>query len=286
MISVLFTILKIIGITLLVLLAILLLIILAVLFVPVKYCVQGAYKDSVVVEGRVSYAFPLLNIKVKYEESLQYTIRILGIPLRFGKKKPQKEPASGVNYGLVQPGDEKSNESPDTKKITIKKEQPVENSPIGENEITEEKEKIKFTDKIRTFFEKLKNIKSKVSEIKGKIEYYIEVLNSDVGKKAIATCKERLLKLLKSICPKKGEINITFGLDDPATMGKILGWHGMLYAYIGNLVYLYPDFENKCFACDFYVKGKIRFGTILYQVLRVITDKNCRQLLTLLKGRK
>lgn len=287
MIGVLFTILKIIGITLLILLAILLLVIVMVLFVPVKYGVSGAYKDTVQIKGRITFAFPLLMVQIGYDENLHYRVRIFGIPIRLKSKtdkpqKPKKEEKkySGVNESLL------SDDSlPDTQAL-VSPDKEIESDKDKEQYENKTENKTNLKDKSKNIFDKIKNIKNTISELKDKINYYIEVLNSEIGKKAISTCKERLLKVLKSICPKHGEIHITFGLEDPATMGKILGWHGILYAYIGNLIYLNPDFENKCFECDFSVKGKIRFGTILYQVLCVITDKNCKQLLSLLKGRK
>ena len=57
----------------------------------------------------------------------------------------------------------------------------------------------------------------------------------------------------------------------------------MLPAYVGKNIKLHPDFDRQIFEGEFKVKGAIRAWTLLYQVLSVLMDKNCRKLYRVVK---
>lgn len=82
------TILKIIGIVLLVILVVLLAALLLVLFCPVAYRVKGEKRERLLLHMRVSWLFPFLYGKLKYEEGLSCILYLAGIPVYdvFGRK--------------------------------------------------------------------------------------------------------------------------------------------------------------------------------------------------------
>ena len=100
MLSVILTILKIIGIILLVILGLLLTIVLVVLFVPVRYRSEGSFakteegfKDEVFV--RVTWLLHIVSITFKLKDKdADFNIRIFGRQLSFGKKQKTKDNAA------------------------------------------------------------------------------------------------------------------------------------------------------------------------------------------------
>ena len=85
MISLLLTILKIIGITLLVILGIILLVLSLILFVPVRYRAIGNYYDqnTYAVEGRITWLLHVISAKAVYHANQPFhlCLRLFGIPI-------------------------------------------------------------------------------------------------------------------------------------------------------------------------------------------------------------
>ena len=118
-----------------------------------------------------------------------------------------------------------------------------------------EKQKIPFLKKlkkklvqIRRIFQKiwytLTGICDKIKAIWENIEYYTDILRSDTFKQAFSLCKDELFSIFSYIRPRKFQADLTIGMDDPAAMGKILSYYGMLYPLIGSCVNVIPDFER------------------------------------------
>lgn len=97
--TVLLTILKVIGILLLVVLGILFAVVLTVLFVPVRYCAEGEYREKLWAKGQITWLLHLLSVSFSFEEELSYSVKIAGIRILPGreKKKPQEKKPQGKN---------------------------------------------------------------------------------------------------------------------------------------------------------------------------------------------
>lgn len=96
MISVILTILKILGLILLILLGILILVVCLVLFIPVRYRIEGDYQSSkATVSSRVTWLLHFVSARIlmEYESafSLHIAVRVLGIPIFDNKKKAAKK---------------------------------------------------------------------------------------------------------------------------------------------------------------------------------------------------
>lgn len=109
------------------------------------------------------------------------------------------------------------------------------------------------------------------------ITYYIDVLNSDSTRKAWNTCKKRLGKLLKHIVPRKCNIDVTYGLNDPYYTGIIIGAYNVFYEYLGKVIKLTPLYDHQEIIAHAKLKGHIRLAPLAGQVLLVFLDKNCRR---------
>lgn len=317
MISVLLIILKIIGITLLVIIGFILLALLLVLFVPLRYQFSGSYEEVFRCKGKVTWLLHFISFRVTVEETVIKDLRILGIPASFFIRK-KKEPAEDEHSSNESTKTEvKENSISDVKVSSdadnsffnigednaIHNEASVEAFDSSEQSQTDtdnsEKKSIfqKMNQKIHEIMDKIKGIIQKIKDfiekakdfiinIKSKkktLKRYMKILKSDTFKAAFTLCKKQIYGILRHIFPGKMLVNVTYGLEDPADTGYILGVYGMLPAFIGERVVLHPDFNNAVFRGDFYMKGRIRGWTILHSVLCVITDKNCKKLFHIVK---
>lgn len=90
--TVLLTILKVIGWILLGILGLILLTVLTVLLVPIRYRADGVWKEEKYIRGRVTWLLHLLSIRVTYEKELLLEVRVAGFLIypkkeRSGKRK-------------------------------------------------------------------------------------------------------------------------------------------------------------------------------------------------------
>ena len=76
--TVLLTILKVIGWILLGILGLILLTVLTVLLVPIRYRADGVWKEEKYIRGRVTWLLHLLSIRVTYEKELLLEVRVAG----------------------------------------------------------------------------------------------------------------------------------------------------------------------------------------------------------------
>lgn len=306
MISILLIILKIIGITLLVIFGLFLLLLLIVLFVPVRYRFKGNYDDSFHCKGKITWLLHFVSIKIEVEKEVVTSIRILGIPLSVFLKKKKEDVSQAESERSVKKEQTqvKTVEQIEEKQQETVIEETVLDDTVESAEETQTK-KISFVQKIankilniynsikqkiQDIIEKIKNVIAKIKDfirnIKGKkkqLKRYLKILQSDTTKAAFALCKNKIFKMLKHIFPRKLHADITFGFEDPATTGYTLAVYGMLPAFVGRNIILHPDFDKQIFQGNFKVKGAIRAWTLLYQVLCILMDKNCRKLYHIVK---
>lgn len=87
--TILLTILKVIGILLLVILGLILAIVLLVLFVPVRYRAEGAYQEQFMAKGRVTWLFHLISVRFSFDGAFSYSVKIAGV--QFLPKRQKKK---------------------------------------------------------------------------------------------------------------------------------------------------------------------------------------------------
>ena len=119
--------------------------------------------------------------------------------------------------------------------------------------------------------------------IKEKIQYYIGVVNEQETKELIAHCKMRILKILKSIRPRKIRFRGTVGFATPDTTGYLYGGYCMVSSYLGKDVILTPDFENEIINVTGSLKGHITVFFLAWNALRFYLDKRLMRLIRKLK---
>lgn len=272
---------------------------------------------------KISWLLHIINIVFAYPEAAYIKVRVFCFTVfdssrekKRDAKKERKKPLSEDEEIIAQgTGEEKKPETEETednkrKENTTeenKEENKIEESKTKQNEakrngeVLTEAPKSGIWKKIKAFYlllrrlfyqfiASLKNIEytirkicDRIKKIIGNIQYYAEVLKSEVFRSAWAASKRQLLRTLRMLRPDRCRINLLAGTGDPAGTGQLLAFYGILYPFIGNCVLIEADFENKVFEGDLFMKGGVRVFVFLLAALKLFMDKNIRRLLKLLK---
>ena len=320
MISVLLIILKIIGITLLVVLGIILLVLLLILFVPVRYRSSGNYHDQATfaIEGHITWLLHIVSAKAVYHANQPFHLylKLFGIPiydnLKVGNNKIKNKKAKStqdksdnakeLKAASITPLSEDALEIPAEKTIDDSQAGQVENdikkAAINEDSFKEDQNRTPQKDSI---FQKtkrglvslvniFKNIKftiwkmyDTIVRIKDNIKYYLKVLQLDSTRQAFATCKKQLARVFRNLCPKKFQVKLHLGFEDPSVLGDVLAVWGIFYPWHQGRIDIQPDFENPVMEGDFLVKGRISVYVLVWTALILLCDRNIKLLLKHLK---
>ena len=81
-------------------------------------------------------------------------------------------------------------------------------------------------------------------------------------------------RILKHLRPAKLKGRLRFGTGDPCSTGQALGILAVFYSYYGESVKIIPDFEDKIIEAQILAKGRIRMGTLLIIIIKLILDKD------------
>lgn len=292
MIGIFLSVLKIIGIILLCILCFILFLILLILFVPVRYHFQGIYYDRPQGSVRISWLLHILSVNIQYLETLTVRIRILGVPLdifrRKKRTKPKKEdvspketvPEKAIAH-TAEIADTEGKASEEKKETAFSAAQTDADTTSKQQTNTSKENRAKaLWHRIIRYY---KRFIATCKNAYANISYYVTLLQRDTTKLAFTTARKRIFKLIRYILPTKGCIDIVYGMEDPAVTANILALHGMLYPVLGDIIYLHPDFEKPVFQAKMHGKGRIASYYIIYQLLWLIMDKNCRTFIQLLK---
>jgi len=125
--------------------------------------------------------------------------------------------------------------------------------------------------------------RSKIKNIKDNIHYYHTIITSDLFERTFEKCKIRIFRLLKEILPKKGDIRLEVGFEEPYTTGEILAIAGMLYPITGKYVHVYGNFEEEVIRGGGYFKGRIFVFSFLKIAIFYLTSRDLKKLIRLLK---
>ena len=289
--SILFLILKIIGI--LILIPIVLLLIL--LIFPICYQIEGDFDGkSPKAQVKVSWAVIFLRAKAFYEEELNFGIRIFGIPIYdsrkehwsvFGehKEKDKKKHKKRCTYpsededvfNLTWDEKEERTKTSTTRKMYERSEDKISESKIDK---TTDKEKEFFGKRIVNFLKKCynrcKNFITKIRKITNKMEMIGDLLEDEDIIDAVKRIKRYGVNGVKLLLPQKLNAKIIFGFEDPYYTGKVLGWTAALIPIYGDHINITPDFEKRILKGELKIKGRIRRYKILHLLWKVYKDKD------------
>ena len=282
--GVLFLILKIIGIVLLGLLALLLLALLIILFVPFRYRIHASYYDTADIQATVSWLLHAISVSLCIsKDDKKCRIKVFGICiLDLFHPKPRKEKKRKKKSDTKKDETKHSKQLKRTEQSKKMSEFVIQHddSTLSEDDTPKD---VGIFEKIISFFirikeaflslqRKIRTVREKQIDLQEQGRKWITVLKRDRTKKALSKCKDILIKMLKTILPRKWSAYVHFGMDDPATTAQILGYYWMFIGILANHVTCLPDFENKVMEGEFKAKGHIRMITFVLIGLKVLFD--------------
>lgn len=201
------------------------------------------------------------------------------------------------DFSLEGMEDSKGPENTESQRIL---ENPFGEEDVGQEEVREQgisEEKglpnsliRRLVGKIKVFFlkifgiwQKIKNLKYTFRRFCVKIKRGIrkyrdtkEFLLDERTKKAVSHCISEGKLLLARLLPKKMRGELSFGTEDPALTGQILGGISIFYPVFKDNVKVYPDFERSVLEGELFVKGSFRMVTAALILWRLWRDKNIR----------
>lgn len=147
---------------------------------------------------------------------------------------------------------------------------------------------ISFFAKIKNVFQRIKNaiqnfkftvnsICDKLVAAKDKAAWFWQFLNEEAAKKALAFIKLQCGGLFRHLKPKKFQLTLRFGFQDPAMTGQVLAAVSMFYGWYCEHVDLYPDFEQAVLEGNIYIKGRIRAFSLLIIGVKLLLNRNLRK---------
>ena len=299
--SVVLTVLKILGMVLLGILAIVLFLLSVLLLVPVRYAVSGSVGDSVKVSGKAGWLLSAIRYEFSLEDGeVTGGVRIFGFRVRRKAKVTEaelEEDAAEAELAATELGTE--DDAPPAKESgstgQVQEQDDLQcNSEQKETGDAREKDLGKASDKnvlrkIKSLWQTIKELPGKISRQFRKIrrslqnaksfaerihKLFTDELNQYAVKKIWAQC----LYLLGHFRFRKMYTDLTFSLSDPAWTGQALGIFSMIPLFYQYEVHLYPNFESdKLYVQgDFEIKGRIRLVHLVVVTIRLLLDQKVR----------
>lgn len=315
MVSILLTVLKMIGITILIILGLILFILLLALFVPVRYRGNGSYQNGFTAKLRASWLLHMISIRGVYQNEQPFCVnlKIFGITiydnLRADSKKAKHKKAKSTknkteSAGEIQAASLENHSSEDmfSKDDSLgeaQSEDLCKDTPTGtrkpaandlpDESVNDRNKKLGIVQKIKNILTKFvnffKNIKftfdkvcDTIMKIKDNINYYLKVLQSDSTKRALSLCQKQFMYILRKILPQKYRVNLHLGFDDPAVMGEVLAVWGMLYPLHQGNIDIQPEFEQTVMEGDFSFQGHVSAFVFVRAACILFFDKDIKRL--------
>lgn len=107
----------------------------------------------------------------------------------------------------------------------------------------------------------------------------VRFLEDEENKQTFRLLWRQLKALIRHILPTDLRGKVRFGFDDPYTTGQVLTYISPFYSLYGKKFQVIPVFEEPVMEGEGWLKGRIRFGTVLILGIRVLLDQNFRKLL-------
>ena len=303
MLHILILILKIIGIIIAVILGILLLLIAIFLFAPVHYEVQGRCDgDLGSLKGKVqiTWLLRLIRADILYKNGkMKWRLRLAWIKRgNTGTGKKQKEvqtlqkQAEKAEISEMKEAEKTEIFGPEEEEASHTVRQKSAHVPESEKRKTEngipEKEKSVDSEKNGSFYQRIlswiqkikctfRKLCDKIKALSGKKEKLEEFLRDEVHKGADHKCKKEFFRLMKHLKPKKADVRILYGFDDPYYTGQALAVFSVLYPFVGGCISVTPDFEHQVLKGSAYLKGKIYLWHFVQSGWKLIWNRNVRQ---------
>ncbi len=240
--NVVLSILQIIGWIFLIVVLVTFLAVMLVLFLPIRYEIDGECLEEKWAKAKASWFLRLFRARVSYGDDLIY-----------------------AEVGIL------------WKRFTFSYDL------TSREEDGEEKEKSVQTKETQTesIISKIKGMIERIKEIYPKVK---KMLTDEMNQEAVVHLKNEVLYLIKILLPKKSKVDAIFSTGSPDTTGQLFGVLAMFPVMYQKDWSLLPDFESDdaYFKGTFWGKGRVFGYQLLGIVLRILFDKKCMRLYTII----
>ncbi len=294
MLHILLMILKIIGIVLLVILGLLLAAVLLILLVPVRYGLQGEYRDSPVGSVRVTWLLHAFSALITYDGRPDVSVKILGFQIFHlnDGEEPEEDAETEWIPALESEGSGSewsgsAGEGSGAEETAGEAAVPVKNADETETaEAADEAETAEAADEAETaegdldepdVLEKIEYLFSSVCDkldvINKKWTKLTRLWENPNTQHTVSLLIRQIKKIILHVIPRRAKGNVLIGFEDPSVTGRVLAACSLLYAWYGDDITVTPDFEHAVMEGDLDLKGRVRAGTLALCAARVLVDR-------------
>lgn len=305
--SVLLTILKVLGILLLVLLGVALVLILAVLVVPIRYRIEGAYEDTYHLRVRAGWLLSILFFQYELGKEKQGgRLRLFGIPImRFGDEaddadaeeeeaaaEQEEDPKEDLTEKTALASQEKQilsitdtateqNKATDEADIVQKQKRRSTQTTEKPQKLQLRKKKSGSKRKSKAKISWIQKAKTKLQAVFTKGNELRKLIFTEENKASASLVLREIRYLFRHYGFRKVSGEVRFSAGDPALTGECLGFISMFPFFYRDKRTLTPDFLSE----EFYIKGhgkaagKVRMIHLIRSILHIWQDKNIRGLI-------
>lgn len=216
----------------------------------------------------------------KLDETVQ---SVIAAPPEETPEETPKERLEETPEAEIETEEEKQKETEEEKRKEKQEEAPA---VLSKNKRKKKKRRsfiIRFFSRVR---ERLRRLKLTFRILSGRVkilwhkkEKLAAFLKDEKNQKTFHLVKKQLFALIRHVRPRTLKGRLTFGLEDPYLMGRILTGAALFYPLYHESLNLTPVFEQKILEGELSLKGRIRLGTLLVIGLRLLIHKNFRVLL-------
>ncbi len=101
----------------------------------------------------------------------------------------------------------------------------------------------------------------------------------DEGRKAaLRTIFRELGAMCAKLLRPKGTGMVSFGTGDPYDTARMMELAAFLYPAYGEAVEIVPIFDKAVIEGELHIKGKLRLSHIVFPLIRLMSDKDVREL--------
>ncbi len=283
--TVLLSILKILGIILLCILGLLVLLIMLLLFAPVSYRIRGETRQGqTTLKVHGAWCLMALRFSFLMEQGKQLAVlKIFGIKAwkypsdekskkKLEKKKVKKKPKKKSG--------EKSHKEPEkdleqNPPAVMQEEQTEKQYEQKHHKKTYKKKFVsvfgKISKTIRSIVEKIKAIPQKLKNIGSKIKKVNQWIQDEQNRSAVRFVLGNVIGLLKKYGPKHMKADVAYGMEDPAATGQVLAVLSVLPFLYYDKVSIMPDFEAERFYIEgsWDIRGRIQVIHLLKAAIQI-----------------
>ena len=259
--TILLTVLKILGIIVLALLILLLAALILVLFVPFRYSFSGQVNDP---DGSDRILHLDMNRDLNFRVDVKWLLGLVHATAAGGTASP----SGGFDLTVRVLG------------FRIPLEKFLHR---GSGEKKEEEKKPPAPKEKKSLDEKIEQVLTRIERLHRRLEDVMYVLGTEYAARAKSVLAYRLLDLAEKTLPSRWGLAGVLGLGDPARSAGIYSVQGFLYPVTAGHVRIDADYERYRYDLQGAGEGRIRLFSFLYCGLRIILSRDVRRLIRRLR---